>query len=1155
MGEPANLPGFGRLTEIIAQGTGKKRKDNETEDQFLGRLKRDNVNVHKLAVAELRRDNLEPTELHCNLLRLFSKPESIRIVTTNFDLLFERAAEKVLDLNPELFRAPALPLGNKFRGIVHVHGSVARPEEMILTDEDFGRAYLVESEGWARRFLVELFRSFTILFIGYKHNDTIMNYLASALPTGEAKRFALMHDGNYEEWQALGIELVAYDSPDSRDHSALYQGIAKLVEHAGQSLSDWQIRIKELAEKEPSSLSQEERGILVQVLSDATRTCFFAETASSPEWIKWLDDNNYFDSLFRDNDLSEIDFQLANWLAVKFARYHPDQLFFVISRHDTNLNPYFWERLARIIGQDKEPWDKNTLSRWIGLLLDTAPQSPHDFILLGLGERCVEHKLFEDLVEIFNSMSKSYLRVESYAWPGTDTDESNPPIPVRLEPASNHFKINRLWEKGLKPNLDQVAESLLSNVIRHLEIQHRRLSVWGNVWHNWNPTSSRRAAIEPNEQDRHPKPLDVLIDVARDCLEWLASNRLETAALLCDRLAETEVPLLRRLALHTLLVRKDLTPDGKIGWLLPKMDFDDASIHHELFRAVTGSYPDAGTEQRHNVVEVILAYSLPNEQDENKDFDSAAVHIDWLNSLHMVKPDCDFAKQALDELRERFPKLQPSEHPDHRMWVGEAKTGWVGTQSPWTVEQMLSKPADEWMEELLSFRQEKFTGPDRPGLVFAIGEAAKQDFLWGLSLASVLAKKEEWDTDIWFGLLNAWSETGVNENQHEEVLRLLGRTELYDKNALPIARVLFTLVKNDSEPCPPNLLSTAKRVALTLWQNIGQEKVLSEQLDWTNRAINHPAGFLALFWLKSLSLWQKGQDPVPHTLDNEYSSVLSAIIQDESIAGRLGRCILAGNFSFLLAADEKWTKKNLIPLFGESASEEDYHAAWNGFLVSQRINPSIANPSIADFLGHEFLGAVKRIKKDYPQRDLRSRFVSAYVSMLVYFVANPIDEWIPGFFKNADEADKRDFAFQVKHYLVDMDEAQREKLWHDWLKSYWENRLMGVPSPLESAEISTMLGWLIHLDKLFPEAVDLAIKMQPSGPIEQNFIAHDINKSDLWENYPESVAKLLVYLGECSLADYEWYEGKELVDKLLQSNIAQELKAKLEDLVIKLRLT
>ena len=1152
MGEPANLPNFTRLTEAIARGTGEEPEDDETEDQFLGRLERDDVEVHERAAKELRRNDPEPTDLHSDLLRLFLRPELVRIVTTNFDLLFERAAEEAFDLNPEVFRAPALPLGNKFRGIVHVHGSVAHPEGMILTDKNFGRAYLVESEGWARRFLVELFRSFNLLFVGYSHNDTIMNYLARALPTsGEVKRFVLTDDGDYKKWQVLGIKPIAYNSSKGRDHSALYEGVNKLVEYVRWRISDWQIRIKELeelVEKEIFSLGKEEEGILDQVLSDTTKVGFFVETASAPQWVKWLDDNKYLDSLFGNADLNEIDSQLAIWLAVKFAHRHPDQLFFLIGRHGTVLNPLFWERLARFIGQDEEAWDKNILSRWMCLLLATAPQNPHDFILLRLGESCAKYELFEDLVEIFDTMSRSHLHLEGYVWPGTDTDESNSPIPALLEPTSSYFKINSLWKEGLKPNLDQVAEPLLSNVIRHLETQHRKLSIWGAAWYNRNPASSRRAAIEPDEQNTQPGPLDVLIDAARDCLEWLASNRSETAVQLCDRLVETDVPLFRRLALHTLLIREDLTQDEKIDWILPKMDFDDTSVHHELFRAVTRTYPDAGPERRRNVVDTILAYSFPNEQDENKDFYTAGVHFDWLNSLHTAKPGCGFAKQALDKLRERFPKLRPSEHPDHLMWVGEA--GWVGPQSPWTVEQLLSKPAEEWIEELLSFKQEKFTGPDRRGLGLAIRDAAKQDFQWGLALASALAEKEEWDADIWSELLNAWSETGVNENQYEEVLRLLGRTELYDKNALPVARALFALVKNDSESCPLNLLSRANRIARTLWQNIGQEKVLSEQLDWLTKAINHPAGLLALFWLNSLSLLRRRQDLMPRTLDDEYSSALSVIVQDESMAGRLGRCVLAGHFSFLLDVDEEWTKENLLPLFKKSAGKDDYHAAWSGFLAWQRINPSIA-----ELLGHAFLGAVKRIKKDYPQRHQRSGFVSAYVAMLVYFVPDPIDKWIPRFFKNADEADKRDFAFQVKRHLVDMDEARREELWRGWLKSYWENRLMGAPSPLEPAEISSMLGWLLHLDKLFPEAVELAIKAQPPGPLERNFIVRDINKSDLWKSYPEPVAKLLVYLGDCGLPDYEWYEGKELVNRLLQSNIAQELKAKLEDLVIKLRLT
>ena len=219
MGKPANLPSFERLAKAISQGTGQAPRDGEPQDRFLGRLKHSGTNVHERAAEELQRTGPKPTKLHHDLLRLFSRPKSVRIVTTNFDSLFEQAAERIFDPNPEVFRAPALPLGSKFNGIVHVHGSIACPEEMILTDEDFGRAYLVESEGWARRFLVELFSSLNILFVGYSHDDTVMNYLARALPASEeAKRFALTDDDSPEgyEWQILGIEPIIYPSLETK---------------------------------------------------------------------------------------------------------------------------------------------------------------------------------------------------------------------------------------------------------------------------------------------------------------------------------------------------------------------------------------------------------------------------------------------------------------------------------------------------------------------------------------------------------------------------------------------------------------------------------------------------------------------------------------------------------------------------------------------------------------------------------------------------------------------------------------------------------------------------------------------------------------------------------------------------------------------------
>lgn len=114
MGEPSRLPSFRELAEQVAKGTGESiAAASETDDQFLGRLKDSGVRVHRRAAGILQPENLEPNALHRSLLRLFQKTGPVRIVTTNFDCLFEQAAETggLFKNKPKVFEAPALPLG------------------------------------------------------------------------------------------------------------------------------------------------------------------------------------------------------------------------------------------------------------------------------------------------------------------------------------------------------------------------------------------------------------------------------------------------------------------------------------------------------------------------------------------------------------------------------------------------------------------------------------------------------------------------------------------------------------------------------------------------------------------------------------------------------------------------------------------------------------------------------------------------------------------------------------------------------------------------------------------------------------------------------------------------------------------------------------
>ena len=76
--------------------------------------------------------------------------------------------------------APALPPAKPetSRGLTYLHGKLGcSPDDrgLVLTMADFGTAYMLE--GWARRFVVELFRDYYVVFIGYRVEDPTMRGL------------------------------------------------------------------------------------------------------------------------------------------------------------------------------------------------------------------------------------------------------------------------------------------------------------------------------------------------------------------------------------------------------------------------------------------------------------------------------------------------------------------------------------------------------------------------------------------------------------------------------------------------------------------------------------------------------------------------------------------------------------------------------------------------------------------------------------------------------------------------------------------------------------------------------------------------------------------------------------------------------------------
>ena len=1153
MGEPANLPSFKELARQIGKKRNEVPQGEGNEDRFLGNLKDNWVKVHEIAADLLRSDKF--TELHTNLLGLSASDQNLRIVTTNFDLLFERAVDKLPDLKPEIFRAPALPLGECFQGIVHVHGAITHPEDMILTDKDFGRAYLTERSGWARQFLIGLPSRFTVLFIGYSHNDTIMNYLARALPAGSKKRYALTGslspDSEINRWKYLGIGPIIFQQSNEKDYQSLNKAIRGLTQHIQRDTLDWQSKITGIAQRPPPSAEEtdEETGettadIIEYALQDEIKTRFFTQAATSDKWIGWLDNRKHLDPLFKEAGFTEKDRKLSKWLA-GFACESANSLFLLIGRHDTTLNSGFSDELAQAIVKQKEPPNRETLSRWVSLLVRSVPPNRStSHILLGLAVKCVRRRIWHLVIQVYDLLASS----RPYIRPSFGATQS---AEIEIDPRwEQNYCLTRLWKECLEEYREQLAESLLQRTTAHLETNHRILCDWQRAYRDYCPSSLERTAIAPHEQNRDDDNTP-LIDIASGCLEWLVKNSPDTVRHWANQQANADTPLLRRLAVHA-ISESDLDADDKIAWLLEHMDIHERSAKPEIFRLARKAYPQANQAQKKELIKTIRDYRWPKEDDQDQERQTARMRFNWLCWLNRADPECSLVKQPLEKIKTAYPGSEPQKYPDLNFWAEEVPTG---LQSPWSVGELLEKSAADWLPKLLEYQpadsQNPF-GPDRQGLSRFVTEAIRRKSRWGFDLAEEIEKTKKWKTDLWGSVFRAWAEpeTKLDEGDLHEVFRYLAIEELHQEHAPMIAEVLYRLIeKKDKQVAMTALLPQANDIATKLWDCLDQQDRPVEEIDdWLTWAINHPAGNLASFWLHSIELWRRQQEPKPQRLSYECRAALLSITQNRKIPGKLGCAVLASNFHFLLAVDKEWTQENLLSLF--DPENEKFQPAWDGFLSWGRITPDVA-----EIMQQPFMKTARYMNDpagSLPKNFRRERFIEYYTVMLNRFATGPDDQWITNLLSDSDNEVRRIFAQEMWHFLRTSNKERRHESWQRWLKGYWKNRLDGALAPLDNdEEVGRMLAWVFYLPDVFPDAVNLAIRMRP---VLWGAIASHLQDSDVLQRHPEALAKLLICIGEGDEHPIWWEAKEEVIDPLLQSDIPEELKKGLTELIVKFNL-
>src|SRR5215813_14952321 len=187
---PAGLPGFKGLVDEIYKRVGttlsaieQQAYDLNQFDATLDLLERREPG-QRITVRQELAHALKPrwhrkgaTDTHEALLELARcRDASIRLVTTNFDRVFERIRKRP-GKTFQTYAAPMLPIpkNSRWNGLVYLHGLLPDTADnsalhrLVLTSGDFGLAYLTER--WAARFVSELFQNYVVCFVGYSIND------------------------------------------------------------------------------------------------------------------------------------------------------------------------------------------------------------------------------------------------------------------------------------------------------------------------------------------------------------------------------------------------------------------------------------------------------------------------------------------------------------------------------------------------------------------------------------------------------------------------------------------------------------------------------------------------------------------------------------------------------------------------------------------------------------------------------------------------------------------------------------------------------------------------------------------------------------------------------------------------------------------------
>lgn len=282
----------------VVLGMLERRLDDQT---------RGDSRVRRAVAERLRAGAGSPAPIHRALMSLADRGGARTVVTTNFDLLLERAGRR-RGFPVQTYSLGSIPRPTRqsdFAGVLHIHGALDpnpdRISELVLSDQDFGEFYL------RRRivpdFIYDAARLFNLVLVGYSASDAPMRYLLNAVAADGTRfddlreRFTFFGTNApdpvaLEDWKARGITPIHYGAQN--DHAVLCETLERWAELSAVNGRKDRVdaEIRQTVKVPRAAAPEEDRDLfdhLIRRSNASERIRLAALTSGAKADLGWLD--------------------------------------------------------------------------------------------------------------------------------------------------------------------------------------------------------------------------------------------------------------------------------------------------------------------------------------------------------------------------------------------------------------------------------------------------------------------------------------------------------------------------------------------------------------------------------------------------------------------------------------------------------------------------------------------------------------------------------------------------------------------------------------------------------------------------------------------------------------------------------------------------